>query len=66
MIVSRRVGFSGTPSDLLPKELGRCDYETCDDGRMLSTVLDKDITSYKFLPSDWDVSLILQTVACAK
>lgn len=38
MLVGRRVGFSGTPSDLLPKELGECDYETGDDGKMLSTV----------------------------
>ena len=28
MLVMKRVGFSGTPSDLLPQELGRCDYET--------------------------------------
>ena len=45
MLVGRRVGFSGTPSDLLPKELGACDYETGDDGKMLSTV------------SFWDVYL---------
>ncbi len=32
MLVNKRVGFSGTPSDLLPKELGKCDYETGDDG----------------------------------
>ncbi len=34
MLVSRRLGFSGTPSDLLPTELGRCDYETGDDGEI--------------------------------
>ena len=28
----------GAVADLLPKELGRCDYETGDDGRMLTTV----------------------------
>ena len=27
MLIGRRVGFSGTPSDLLPKEMGACDYE---------------------------------------
>ena len=27
----KRIGFSGTPSDLLPMELGKCDYETGDD-----------------------------------
>ena len=38
LLCEKRVGFSGTPSDLLPKELGQCDYETGDDGKMLSTV----------------------------
>lgn len=27
MLVAKRVGFSGTPSDLLPVELGHCEYE---------------------------------------
>jgi hypothetical protein len=49
MLVSKRVGFSGTPSDLLPQELGRCDYETGDDGMMLTTVLDRSIASYSQL-----------------
>ena len=49
MLVGRRVGFSGTPSDLLPQELGRCDYETGDDGMMLTTVLDRNVTSYDFM-----------------
>lgn len=44
------MGFSGTPSDLLPHELGRCDYETGDDGMMLTTVLDRKVTSYELLP----------------
>ena len=27
MLFDRRLGFSGTPSDLLPVELGKCEYE---------------------------------------
>lgn len=49
MLVGKRVGFSGTPSDLLPHELGRCDYETGDDGMMLTTVLDRGVASYEFM-----------------
>ncbi len=49
MLVNKRVGFSGTPSDLLPQELGRCDYETGDDGMMLTTVLDRSVASTEFL-----------------
>ena len=49
MLVGKRVGFSGTPSDLLPQELGRCDYETGDDGMMLTTVLDRNVASFEFM-----------------
>jgi len=49
MLFGRRIGFSGTPSDLLPQELGRCDYETGDDGMMLSTVLDRAVVSEEHL-----------------
>lgn len=35
MVVPLRLGFSGTPSDLLPEELGPCHYERGDDARML-------------------------------
>ena len=63
MLVGRRVGFSGTPSDLLPKELGRCDYEQGDDGKMLKTVLDPQIVSYQVLQSDWNVEHVLEQIA---
>ena len=35
VLFGRRLGFSGTPSDLLPVELGRCHYEKGSDGKML-------------------------------
>jgi len=66
MLFGRRVGFSGTPSDLLPRELGKCSYETGDDGKMLSTVLDKEVTSYEHLPSDWSVEGLLDMIAQSK
>ena len=66
MLVGRRVGFSGTPSDLLPKELGKCDYETGDDGKMLKTVLDQEIVSYELLPNDWTVQKVLAHIASAE
>jgi hypothetical protein len=49
MIIGKRVGFSGTPSDLLPEELGTCDYETGDEGLMLATVLDRKIVTHEFI-----------------
>ena len=63
MLVGRRAGFSGTPSDLLPKELGRCDYAVGDDGKMLSTMLDPAVASHELLTVDWSVQGILKRVA---
>jgi len=65
MIVGKRVGFSGTPSDLLPQELGRCDYETGDDGMMLTTCLDRNIASYEVLTDSWSVDKLLERIANA-
>lgn len=65
MLVGKRVGFSGTPSDLLPEELGRCDYETGDDGMMISTCLDRNVASYEHIASQWNVDHLLQRIATA-
>lgn len=63
MLFRRRLGFSGTPSDLLPKELGQCDYETGDDGKMLSTVLDSSICDSIDLEPGWGVTDFLEKIA---
>ena len=63
MLFGRRVGFSGTPSDLLPKELGQCDYEQGDDGKMLSTVLDPAIMDCEKLGANWGVDGLLDRIA---
>lgn len=66
ILVGKRVGFSGTPSDLLPQELGRCDYETGDDGMMLTTCLDRQITSYEYIDDHWNVEFLLQRIAMSE
>jgi len=66
MIFGRRLGFSGTPSDLLPTELGRCDYETGDDGKMLSTMLHPEITSYESVGKNWNVQELIRRIATAE
>jgi hypothetical protein len=58
MLVGRRVGFSGTPSDLLPIEFGQCDYETGDDGKMLTTMLTPEIASYEYIEDGWCVEVL--------
>lgn len=35
LLFSRRLGFSGTPSNLLPLDLGQCQYEPGSDGEIL-------------------------------
>jgi hypothetical protein len=65
MLVGRRVGFSGTPSDLLPKELGRCDYATGDDGKMLTTILDPGVATHELLPDSWSVQTVLERIAAS-
>lgn len=41
MLFGSRIGFSGTPSDLLPKELGQCGYET---GSVCAAILRSALT----------------------
>lgn len=50
MLVGKRIGFSGTPSDLLPQEMGECDYAAGDFGMMLDTVLNPKIVTKEFMP----------------
>ena len=65
MMFSRRVGFSGTPSDLLPEELGQCQYDEGVDGQILDFLTSDAICSSRLLESDWTVKKLLDTVATA-
>jgi hypothetical protein len=38
-----RIGFSGTPSDLLPVEMGPCVFERGDDGRIVHTLTNPSV-----------------------
>jgi hypothetical protein len=63
MLADHRVGFSGTPSDLLPLELGSCQYERGSDGAMLHTLCDPVICSVQFVPTNWSVTSLLDSIA---
>ena len=65
MLFDQRLGFSGTPSDLLPVELGQCHYEKGSDAKMLRFLTDPHVTSQEVLPADWSVTQILDHVAGA-
>ena len=54
-----RLGFSGTPSDLLPVELGSCQYEKGSDGKMLSVLTDRANVGMSLCSSDWSVRQVM-------
>jgi hypothetical protein len=65
MLFGRRVGFSGTPSDLLPEELGQCQYDECVDGQILNYLTTESIVTSRLLEGDWSVTKLLDDIARA-
>jgi hypothetical protein len=65
MIFGKRVGFSGTPSDLLPEELGQCQYDEGTDGKIITFLTSESIVSSRLLPSDWSAKKLLDDIATA-
>ena len=66
MLFDRRIAFSGTPSSLLPLEMGECVYQMGDDAKMLRTLTEPTIVSTHSLPTSWDVTSLLDAVAAEK
>ena len=62
MLFGTRIGFSGTPSSLLPLEMGDCVYQEGDDAKMLRTLTDPAIVSRHKLESSWSVESLLMAV----
>ena len=52
MLFSTRIAFSGTPSSLLPLEMGECSFAQGDDARMLATLTDPAVVTTHALPSN--------------
>ena len=65
MMFSRRIGFSGTPSDLLPIELGKCGYEKKSDGQMISVMTDPEVCSFEVVAEGWTPYFLLDKIAHA-
>ena len=63
LLFGRRLGFSGTPSNLLPLELGDCVYEKGSLGKMVTFLTSKKIVSARFVDNDWSVESLLKSVA---
>jgi hypothetical protein len=63
MIFARRIGFSGTPSDILPLELGSCQYERGSDGKVVHFLTSPDIVEVVHVTSKWNAKSILRQIA---
>ena len=59
LLFKQRMGFSGTPSDLLPVELGKCHYEQGSDGKVLHTLTDPAVASYRCVGATWTPASLL-------
>lgn len=64
ILFGKRIGFSGTPSNLLPLDLGGCQYEPGSDGRVLS-VLTNPLVSNVEQKHAWSAKILLMDVATA-
>lgn len=64
-LFGKRLGFSGTPSDLLPVDLGRCGYEKGSDGHMMHVLTCPAIMDVLPVPDGWGVEALLKMVATA-
>ena len=62
MLFSCSLGFSGTPSDLLPLELGRCVYERGSDGKVLATLTSPAVVGFS-VKYGWSVESLLRDIA---
>ena len=63
ILFGTRVGFSGTPSSLLPLEMGKTLYEHGADGLMLCAMTDPNIVSAEVAQESWSVKGLLLTIA---
>jgi Ca2+-binding EF-hand superfamily protein len=63
LIFGTRLGFSGTPSDLLPVALQPCNYEQGDDANMLHILTSPEVAHTHYVADEWSVTTILNIVA---
>ena len=63
LLFKRRLGFSGTPSDLLPLESKPCRYEPGDETKMAKVLMDPAVMSLALLDAGWSVNSALDWVA---
>lgn len=65
ILFQKRIGFSGTPSNVLPMDLGVCHYEPQSDGKIFKVLTDPSIVSLS-LKSTWNAKSLLSDIATSK
>jgi len=63
LLFKERIGFSGTPSDLMPRELGSCDFEPGSEGSIVHTLTNPSVISFEVFDADWTVTGLLDRIA---
>ena len=64
ILFGTRIGFSGTPSNLLPADLGDCQYEPGSDGKVVSVLTNPNVVRAETKPG-WSARSLLRDVANA-
>lgn len=65
ILFSTRLGFSGTPSEVLPRQLRPCFYEKGSEAQIMK-ILTSDSIQVEFLNGKWNVDDLLNFVASQK
>ncbi|GBG26808.1 Hypothetical Protein FCC1311_030302 [Hondaea fermentalgiana] len=65
LLFQKRIGFSGTPSNLLPDDLGSCMYEPGSDGKIMHVLSSDEVVTVKH-KSDWTAKSLLRDVAASQ
>ena len=63
MIFGTRLGFSGTPSDLLPRELRPCHYEQGSEAEIIRVLTSTTHVDCEFVVGEWSVDSLLRNIA---
>ena len=63
IVFGHRIGFSGTPSYLLPKDLGDCLPEPGSDGKIMNTLTSPKIVSAELKSDGWSARKLLDDIA---
>jgi len=65
MLFGTRLGFSGTPSSLLPTDFGQCQFERGTEGKVVQLLTSPTTCSSRVL-EDWSVKGLLREIAQAQ